>query len=249
MLLIFLSWPYFLLNGSRNIFLVVFIPSIASYALFSKRPMLIKLLTGAVLYAAIDFWFRIVIAYRGVGFEEILTEGLNSSIYNEKHVGLNMMSELCYMNMFYNSGLLNLSLGLDYLKELVNIIPRAIWPDKPMLGIDYALLRGFGGSTSDIGVVATISRGIIGQGFENFGPIFGPTISALLFATWVALLARFRQQQDSVLRLSLFLLGLGLTFNLGRDITLLVLWPMLIGYILVRLLEPFPKFGAIRNKW
>jgi hypothetical protein len=247
--LIFLSWPYFLLSGSRNIFLVVFIPSVASYALFSQRSILIKLVIGAVLYGAIDFWFRVVIAYRDVGFSEVLNSGLNSSIYEEKHIGLNMMSELCYMNMFYDRGLLNLSMGLDYLKELANVIPRAIWPDKPLIGIDYALLRGFGGSTGDIGVVATISHGIIGQGFMNFGPLFGPIVSALIFAVWIALLARFRQQQDSVLRLSLFLLGLGLTFNLGRDVTLLVLWPIVFGYVLVRLLEPFPKIGAIPVKW
>jgi oligosaccharide repeat unit polymerase len=247
--LILLSWPYFLLSGSRNIFLVIFIPSFASYALFSQRPLLIKFLTGAVLYAAIDFWFRVVITYRDVGFSEVFNEGLKSSIYEEKHVGLNMMSELCYMNLFYNAGLLKLSMGLDYLSELANTIPRAIWPDKPLVGIDYAVLRGFGGATNDIGVVATISRGIIGQGFENFGPIFGPIVSALIFAAWIALLARFRQQQDSVLRLGLFLLGLGLTFNMGRDITLLVLWPIVFGYVAVRLLEPFPKVGAIPMKW
>ena len=247
--LIFLSWPYFLLSGSRNIFLVVFIPSFASFALFSQRPVLIKLVAGAALYGALDFWFRVVIAYRDVGFSDVLNGNLDAAIYEKKHVGLNMMSELCYMNLFYDRGLLNLSMGLDYLKELANVIPRALWPDKPLIGIDYSLLRGFGGSTSDIGVVATISHGIIGQGFMNFGPLFGPVVSALIFAAWTALLARFRQQQDSVLRLSLFLLGLGLTFNLGRDVTLLVLWPMVFGYVLVRLLEPFPKIGAIPIKW
>jgi oligosaccharide repeat unit polymerase len=238
-LLIILSWPYFLLSGSRNIFLVVLIPSFASFALFSPRPTLVKLVAGAAIFAAVDFWFRVVIAYRDVGFAKVFDEGLNSSIYQGQHVGLNMMSELCYMNMFYNNGLLTPSLGLDYLIELANIIPRAIWPDKPLIGIDYAQLRGFGGSTSDTGVVATISHGIIGQGYKNFGPIIGPIVSALLFATWIALLARFRRQENSVLRLGLFLLGLALTFNMGRDISLLVLWPMVFGYIIVRLWERF----------
>ena len=35
----------------------------------------------------------------------------------------------------------------------------------------------------------------------------------------------------------LFMLGAGLTFNLGRDITLLVLWPVVFGYCFVRLAE------------
>jgi len=35
----------------------------------------------------------------------------------------------------------------------------------------------------------------------------------------------------------LFMLGAGLTFNLGRDITLLVLWPVVFSYCFVRLIE------------
>jgi hypothetical protein len=37
--------------------------------------------------------------------------------------------------------------------------------------------------------------------------------------------------------MTLFLVGLGITPNMGRDITLLVLWPMIFGYIIVRYLE------------
>ena len=33
------------------------------------------------------------------------------------------------------------------------------------------------------------------------------------------------------------MLGVGLTFNLGRDITLLVLWPVVFAYFFVRLTE------------
>jgi hypothetical protein len=33
------------------------------------------------------------------------------------------------------------------------------------------------------------------------------------------------------------MLGVGLTFNLGRDITLLVLWPAVFAYCFVRLIE------------
>jgi hypothetical protein len=50
----------------------------------------------------------------------------------------------------------------------------------------------------------------------------------------------------------LFLLGLGLTFNMGRDITLLVLFPFVFGYIGIRIAErwgdarpPMPR-GASR---
>ena len=54
---------------------------------------------------------------------------------------------------------------------------------------------------------------------------------------WAGLLARLWLQKDSLLRCFLFIAGLGLTFNLGRDITLLVLWPVVFGYLVTRLIE------------
>src|SRR5437773_11529987 len=43
------------------------------------------------------------------------------------------------------------------------------------------------------------------------------------------------------------MLGAGLTFNLGRDITLLVLWPVVFAYCFVRLIEIWAskRFSAV----
>jgi MFS family permease len=123
------------------------------------------------------------------------------------------------------------------LNELLNFIPRAIWPSKPLLGIDYAKWRGFESDDSDLGVNTTIASGMIGGGVLNFGQIFGPIAAAILMAIWTGLLIRWWQQRQSLLRLALFMLGVGLTFNLGRDITLLVLWPAVFAYFFIRLTE------------
>jgi len=56
-------------------------------------------------------------------------------------------------------------------------------------------------------------------------------------AAWTGWLYYLKQFPKSFLRSSLFLLGLGLTFNLGRDIGLLVLFPALFGYLVVKLFE------------
>jgi len=58
-----------------------------------------------------------------------------------------------------------------------------------------------------------------------------------LVALWTGLLIRWWEQRRSLLRLMLFMVGTTLTFNLGRDITLLVLWPVIFAYFLVRLTE------------
>jgi hypothetical protein len=105
-----------------------------------------------------------------------------------------------------------------------------------MIGIDYAIARGQGWSEakgSQAGVGATISTGLIGQGVLNFGPFFGVLAAAFLMGLWAALLARQDLKGDKTGRLLLYMLGLVLTFNLGRDITLITLYPFLFGYIML----------------
>jgi hypothetical protein len=118
----------------------------------------------------------------------------------------------------------------------VNPIPRIIWPGKPLIGIDYAVARGFawdeGGSKSG-GVAASISTGMIGQGVVNFGRILGPVAAAFLMALWVAVLARQDLMGDSLGYLLLYSIGLVLTFNMGRDITLLIIYPFVFGWLLL----------------
>ena len=105
-----------------------------------------------------------------------------------------------------------------------------------MIGIDYAIARGQkweGADKNNAGVGATISTGFIGQGVVNFGRFFGPIAAALIMAAWAALLARQDLQGDQTGRLLLLLVGLVLTFNLGRDITLITLYPFFFGLIMV----------------
>ena len=155
-----------------------------------------------------------------------------------------MYEELCWINAFIQDGSYQPNWGRRYLAEAVNPIPRTIWPNKPMIGIDYALARGQGGgAASAAGVHATISTGMIGQGVCNFGSVFGPVAAALLMSGWIAILARFDSTADYVGRLMLYTLGLVLTFNLGRDISLLVAYPLIFGYFIVRFAENRKRNG------
>jgi hypothetical protein len=230
--LILISWPYAFLQGSRNVALAAVAPAGLGFLLFGRASPITKFIVTVGGIVALDFAMRLIIAFRNVGFAEIDL----SAAQQTSHLGLNMASELVYITTFLSDGTLSLSYGMRYGIELVNVIPRAIWPDKPLLGIDYAIARGFGDDSIDIGVFATISSGVIGQGVLNFGNVFGPIAAAFLMSTWIGILARFRLQATP-LRQALFLVGLGLTFNLGREVTLLVLWPMIFGYLGVRLFE------------
>src|SRR5437899_9217124 len=102
-----------------------------------------------------------------------------------------MIQELCFANAYLGLGAGSPAYGGRYLNELVNVVPRAIWPSKPLIGIDYAKWRGFESPDSELGVNTTVSTGIIGGGVLNFGQIFGPVAASVLMAFWTGLLIRW----------------------------------------------------------
>lgn len=154
-----------------------------------------------------------------------------------KHEGLTMYNELAKMNDLFDADIYSPTWGKRYFAEVVNFIPRGLWKNKPLVGVDYALARGFGSKEgeaveSGAGITASIATGMIGQGVANFGRILGPMCSALLMAIWVSILARLDLRGDPA-RLILCAVGMILTFNMGRDITLFVLYPFVFGYMLL----------------
>ena len=230
--LIALSWPYLFLQGSRAQTLIAVLPMVASFYMFGRASAAVKVLAVVLTAAALYIWFGIVIQMRSE--QAALTEITLGSEFT------NMASELCWMLHFQQNDLLQPSLGAGYVAEVLNFVPRAIWPNKPLIGIDYAIMRGFGGASTDMGLRATISTGMVGQGMANFGRLPGSIFAGLLMALWAGFLWRLRVQA-SVPRLLLFALGLALTINLGRDITLLTLFPFVFGYLAVLGLEFWQK--------
>ena len=202
----------------------------------------LAIIVGAFLLT--EGWMKFVIATRSdadisQAFIQLGIGGVVETVetIDTKHQGLNMFEELVWVNSFIDKGTYQVNNGARYFAELVNPIPRVIWPNKPMIGIDYAIARGqkYGesGGRGSAGVGATISTGMIGQGVVNFGTFLGVLAAALLMAFWVAILARQDLMGVKMGRMLLFFIGCVLTFNLGRDITLITLYPFLFGYILL----------------
>src|SRR6266496_449486 len=234
-----ISLPYFLFEGARSHFLAAILPFIVTYLFYGRHPLLVKVAVLAIAFFCLDNGFKLVTAFRGTGFRDLLAAEHPYELVDEdlRQSGLNMIQELCFANAYLESGAASPSYGGRYLNEVLNAIPRAVWPSKPFIGIDYAKWRGLEDPNSELGVVATVSTGMIGGGVLNFGQILGPVAAGILMAFWTGLLIRWWEQRKSLLRLALFMLGAGLTFNLGRDITLLVLWPIIFAYFFVRLIE------------
>ena len=235
----FLSWPYFIFDRTRNTMLAVVIPGVLSWVFLRLRGgMLKRFMVLGFCFLLVNAWMGFVIANRStMSIVDALKEKGFTLDTDEKvhHEGLNMYEELCWINTFIQQGTYKPNWGSRYFAELVNPIPRALWPGKPLIGIDYAIARGQGGGEGEAaaGVYATISTGMIGQGVANFGRVLGPAFAALLMSFWVVILARLDLHIHEFGRLPLYALGMILTFNLGRDITLITLYPFVFGALLV----------------
>jgi hypothetical protein len=239
-LLMVLSWPYVMIDRTRYIMLVVALPAILSFVfirLRGRRVTQVAVLLAAVL--VVEGWMHHVFEKRSNASLAAVGANAHKESEEARHLGLNMYEELCWINTFFGDGAYSPNWGKRYFAELVNPIPRSLWKGKPMIGIDYAIARGQGGGIGgQAGVNATISTGLIGQGVVNFGVWCGPIAAAFLTAIWVAFLARLDLTASHFGRIMLYLLGLVLTFVMGRDLSLLAVYPLLFGYVIVRFIEP-----------
>jgi hypothetical protein len=245
-----ITLPYFFLAGARSQFLAAAVPFIITYLFYGRHLLVIRLAILAVAFFCLNEGFKFVTAFRDSGgYREVLASENPYELLDEdaRPSGLNMIQELCFVNVYLGTGGTSPVYGARYLNELLNFIPRVIWPSKPLIGIDYAKWRGFESENGELGVNTTVSTGMIGGGVLNFGQIFGPVAAGILMALWTGMLIRWWEQSKSLLRLTLFMLGAGLTFNLGRDISMLVLWPVVFAYFFVRLTElrAMRRFGQL----
>src|SRR5205814_633086 len=207
--------PYFFFAGARSHFLAAALPFILTYLFYGRHLLILKLAILAIAFFCLKEGFKFVTVYRLGGFREVLASENPYELTDENSTitGLNMIQELCFVNTYLETGGTSPAYGARYLTELLNFIPRSIWPSKPLIGIDYAKWRGFESDDSELGVSTTISSGMIGGGVLNFGQIFGPVVAGVLMALWTGVLISWWEQRKSLLRLVLFMLGVGLTFN------------------------------------
>jgi hypothetical protein len=244
MIISLLTIPWFLLDRTRNTMLAVALPGLLAWVFVRlKGGILVKVAILAVAFLITEGWMKFVIEARSGGdiaqvVQQIGLGGVVETVERSeaKHAGLNMLEELAWCNNLIDTGGYVINSGSRYWAELVNPIPRGLWQDKPLIGIDYAIARGQlweGQQEGEAGVGATISTGMIGQGVVNFGPFFGVLAAAFLMALWVAILARQDLKGDKTGRMLLFFIGCVLTFNLGRDITLITLYPFFFGYVML----------------
>jgi len=223
------SWPYFFLLGARNMLLGVVMPGFLMYLIKDGRIGVKRIMTLTVFGLTVNYLMLAMLQFRKEGFQEFLRNPLGAVDTDKRHEGLNMIEELVLIDQFMARGQLDPNLGYDYLVHVLNVVPRAIWPGKPKLSQDYTMLRGQGNEDSGW-LNATISTGIIGQGVMNFGRVAGPVAAGFILSFYARFLVAQYLRRSSFWRLAVFMVGVGLIPGLGREFTLLVLWPVVIGW-------------------
>lgn len=235
-----LTLPYYIFDRTRNTMLATVLPGLLSFLFLRVRAgIMIKAALLLICFSLVNFWFSFVLVNRSDSAiaEAFHSGGRQEALRSAKHEGLNMFEELAWINRLTATGVYKPNNGQRYLAELANPIPRVLWKNKPTIGLDYAVARGQRATGPNGEVTATISTGMIGQGVVNFGALLGPIASAFLMTIWVAILARQDLQGNDPGRLILYGCGMILTFNMGRDITLLVLYPFFFGLALFKALR------------
>lgn len=218
-----LTWPMFVLEGSRHKVLIVAMPAAFSLLLlksWSRQKQIIFVVTSLLV---VNFLMLVVITYRNVGYSEYFT---NDRPREMKHLGLNMIEELKYLNRYQDYGSMDVEWGYNYFANAVNLVPRVIWADKPQIGMKFAVLRVglYRGQAA-----ATISHGIIGQGVTNFGRWLGPIAPALILIAFGYWVCRLPERGMPFLRACLVLACFTAIPNFGRDITMFTFWPVVFG--------------------
>ncbi|MBT4619219.1 MAG: hypothetical protein HOB98_22565 [Gammaproteobacteria bacterium] len=249
---IILSWPLYLFDRTRGFILILTIPGILAWVFIGVRTGLVrKFAILLVFFLMVNAWFGFIIASRSSG-DSVTNNFLQRNFtleesINERHQGINMFEELSWIIKLTRSGRYSPETGANYFANLVNPIPRFLWPSKPTIGIDYALARGLG-NKSKVGVFATLSNGLIGQGVVNFGLYTGPIFAGLLMSLWVCFLAHLDLTGRKIGHTALYGLGLITTFPLGRDITFINLYPIFFGYLICRYLNYREATKSIKIK-
>jgi hypothetical protein len=231
----FLTWPYFIFDRTRKSIIAIVVPAALALVFLRLRfNFLTKISISIAALLLVNGWFGFVISNRNdfTISDAFVSKGFDFfEASKQKHEGLNMFEELCWVFRLTADGIYQPNWGENYLANLANPIPRSLWPGKPTIGLDYAIARGMGGAESAAGVHATLSTGLIGQGVVNFGLYLGAPFAGLLMALWACLLARLDLFGLKIGYIPLYGLGLIITFALGRDVTFMDLYPFVFGVV------------------
>ena len=214
-------------SGTRSKLVEVFLPVAA--AVYWRFPLPMKrraLLFGLPALAVLGLlWSAATVLGRNDGNLDW------ENAADAEYVGFEMFRELLYLVEAVPEPL-PYRYGRTYFVQLVNPIPRAVWPSKPIddAGLELAKVKGM---VSGGDAYLTVSPGLIGEMYWNGGLIGIAMVSGFLgylARSW----DRARPQASrSILTFTVFAAGLGIIFLSGRSINAATIYGMLAIFALL----------------
>ena len=230
----FLAWMIArsVVSGTRSNVLLVLLPVLA--AIYWKlKPSTQKFAVAVGLPLAVLVavqWSAAVVKNRESG--EFRWEDAQSAEY----VGLEMHRELMYLSVSVPDRM-EYRYGHTYFVQLVNPVPRALWPGKPTEDAGLLMARARGEVTADGEPYLTRSPGLVGEMYWNFGVIGILVMSGLLgyvLRSWDRMLEIL---PGSFFLFVVFAAGLAMIFLSGRSLTMSIYYGMISFYVLLVLMD------------
>jgi oligosaccharide repeat unit polymerase len=230
---IFLAWLSLraLNSGTRSTVFTVGLPIAGGFYFLMSRPRrrqaILYLLPAAIVLGYI--WSAAVVVTRDrAGFD--LEEASRA-----EYVGFEMFRELIYITSHLGQNL-DYEWGRTYLTQVVNPIPRYLWPGKPVSDAGLLLAISRGEVSPETGeAYLTRSPGLIGEMYWNFG-IFGviglSLLGGYLTRAWDRIL---EVQPRSFVLFLIYCSGLAILFLSGRSFSMSALYGLLALYLMMYL--------------
>lgn len=150
----------------------------------------------------------------------------------EEYVGFEMFRELQYI-MQETPEFIPYQKGMTYYVQLVNPIPRFLWPDKPSGDAGLLLAESKGLVDAYGEAVMTNSPGFIGEAYLNFGWFGVIGISAIAGAVVRAWDRLYEASHQSFLIFVVYAGGLSVIFLSGRSFNMSTFYALIALYLLL----------------
>jgi oligosaccharide repeat unit polymerase len=196
---LFVAWMFLrtLFQGARSPLMLFFVPTAAAMFWSASPRVRRALLVFGVPLGLIGGYFlsAVIVAGRNEGKFD------TSDALKVDYVGVEMFRELLFVVRAEGEHM-SPQYGTTYFTQLVNPIPRAIWPGKPVADAGLIMARAYGAVDSKGEPFMTISPGFLGEAYLNFGflgVLIVPALAGVIVRSWDRLLPLAATSQPALL--------------------------------------------------
>lgn len=183
-----------------------------------------------ILMVAGYYWSAVVVVGRNAG------QFNSSSATKVDYVGFEMFRELLNIRRATEKSV-PLQWGLTYFTQLVNPIPRALWPGKPVADAGLIMASAYGAVNRSGEQTMTCSPGFLGEAYLNFG-FLGllaiPAAAGIIVRAWDDLVPLVSRSLPAFL---VYAAGLATIIASGRSFNLSNYYGLLSLFVLMYTLE------------